>query len=161
MRLRIVRFLHLLVLALALALPFAHVAEIPGKLQLPSPVWIEVQHNLYVGFAWIGAFVEIGAILLSWTVVLMTRGRRPAFAWSLVTAICVTVALPVWMIFIDPINTERIAVWTSATLPHDWTATRDRWEFLHAARAVLFVVGLCAALAAVLSETPPADRYRP
>lgn len=152
--LSIVRFLTQLVLALALALPFAHAAEIVGKLRLPGPVWITVQHNLYVGFAWVGAIVEIGAILLTWTLFFLLRRRRPGAGWMLVAALCVSVALPLWAIFINPINVDQIAVWTPETLPPDWTDVRDRWEMWHAIRAALFAIAFCAATLALLADTP-------
>ena len=36
---------------LTLGLSFAHVLEVPGKLQLDGAQWLMVQHHLYVGSA--------------------------------------------------------------------------------------------------------------
>ncbi len=96
MTLKVVRYLSLLLVALTLGMTFAHVMEIPGKLRLDGTTWLAVQHNLYVAFGVAGAAIEVLAILSTWILLLMVRGRRPAVWWTLAAAIAVTAGLADW-----------------------------------------------------------------
>jgi hypothetical protein len=40
-----------------------HVLEMPAKMKLDGAVWMMLQQNLYRGFASVGGFIEIAAIL--------------------------------------------------------------------------------------------------
>lgn len=153
MGLKIARFLNLFLVALTLGLAFCHVLEIPGKLRLDGAAWLTVQHNLYVAFGVIGAAIEVLAILLTWVVLVLVRRRRPAFAWTLGAAVCVTAGLAVWAGVVAPVNTA-LNGWTPETLPADWTAYRNRWEIGHALHAALFGAGFSALVIALLGETP-------
>lgn len=153
MGLKTARFLNLFLVALTLGLAFCHVLEIPGKLRLDGAAWLTVQHNLYVAFGVIGAAIEVLAILLTWVVLVLVRRRRPAFAWTLGAAVCVTAGLAVWAGVVAPVNTA-LNGWTPETLPADWTAYRNRWEIGHALHAALFGAGFSALVIALLGETP-------
>lgn len=123
-------------IALSLGLSFAHVLEIPGKLQLDGPQWLMVQHHLYVGFGTVGAAIEVAAIVLAWVLALRLRGTAEARR-TFAAALLVTVSLIEWALVVAPMN-ARLNAWTATTLPSTWTATRDRWEAGHAVQAVLF-----------------------
>jgi hypothetical protein len=152
MTLKIIRYLSLLLVALTLGMTFAHVMEIPGKLRLDGATWLTVQHNLYVAFGIVGAAIEVLAILLTWTLLLMVRQRRPAVWWTLAAAVCVTAGLADWFLLVAPMN-AALSVWTPATLPADWTRYRDQWETGHAIHAGLFALGFSALVIALLAET--------
>jgi hypothetical protein len=49
MRLKIVLCLSLLCTTVDFGALFAHVLELPNKLALSGPLWLEVQQNLYRG----------------------------------------------------------------------------------------------------------------
>ena len=154
MILKIVRFPNLLLVALTLGLTFCHVMEIPGKLRLSAAAWLTVQHNLYVAFGpALGAWIEVGAILLTWVVALLVYQRRPAFGWTLASALCVSVGLAVWFLLVAPMN-AALAGWTPETLPADWPRYRDQWEMGHAIHCILFALGFGGLVIALLAETP-------
>src|SRR3954470_7602210 len=99
MVLKVLRFLSLLLVALTLRLTFCHVMEIPGKLRLSGAEWLTVQHNLYIAFGpALGAWIEVGAILLTWITAFLARERRPAFRWTLAAAVCTSAGLAVWFL---------------------------------------------------------------
>jgi uncharacterized membrane protein len=53
--------------------------------------------------------------------------------------------------------------WTVASLPPDWRATRDRWEFYHGIRTALSVAALCSLVGSVLmsrASTPMSSESR-
>ncbi len=137
--------------ALTLGLLFAHVLEIPGKLRLNGGQWLDVQHNLYIGFGTVGAVLEVAAIVACWLLWLMLRRHGDTAArHALVAAIAATVALAVWTAAVAPMN-AALSGWTAATLPADWTAYRNQWEAGHAVGAVLFLI----AFIALLPSKPP------
>ena len=55
--------------------------------------------------------------------------------------------------FIAPVN-AKIATWTPGTIPADWTWRRSQWEYTHAVRAILEILGLSALVLSILVETP-------
>jgi hypothetical protein len=156
MTLKVVRYLSLLLVALTLGMTFAHVMEIPGKLRLDGVTWLAVQHNLYIAFGVAGAAIEVLAILVTWILVFMVRGRRPATWWTLAAAVAVTAGLADWFLLVAPMN-AALSVWTPETLPADWTRYRDQWELGHAIHAALFGLGFSALVIAILAETPGRD----
>jgi hypothetical protein len=153
MALKSMRFATLLLVALTLGLTFAHVMEIPGKLRLAGPDWLTVQQNLYVAFGVVGAVIEVAAILLTWVLAVLVRRRRPAFALTLVAAACATAGIVAWALLVAPMNTA-LSAWTPASLPDDWTATRNQWEIGHAIHCGFFALAFCGLLLALLAETP-------
>jgi hypothetical protein len=156
MVLKVIRYLSLLLVALTLGLTFAHVMEIPGKLRLDGASWLTVQHNLYVAFGLVGAAIEVLAIALTWLLVLMVRGRRPAVWWTLAAAVCVSAGLADWFLLVAPMN-AALSVWTPGTLPADWTRYRDQWELGHAIHAAFFALGFSALVLALLAEIPSSE----
>jgi hypothetical protein len=128
MTLKVARFVSLLLVALTLGLTFCHVMEIPGKLRLSGAAWLTVQQNLYIAFGSpLGAWIEVGAILLTWVVLLQVRRRRAAFGWTLASALCLSAGLTVWFLLVAPVN-AALAGWTPEALPADWTSYRDQWR---------------------------------
>ena len=65
--------------------------------------------------------------------------------------------------FVFPVNSQ-MGDWAPESLPESVTKLRDQWEYTHAARAILQIVGLGALVLSALAETPtnparlPADR---
>jgi hypothetical protein len=75
-------------------------------------------------------------------------------------AACLVLAHALFWLLVYPVNQE-FAAWTPAALPPDWTRWRDQWEFTHAARAGLFLLGFCALLASVLVGRSRSARAAP
>lgn len=151
--LRAWRFVTLLLSALAIALPFAHLLEMPAKRGFEPELYRVINQNLYWGFGTFGAAIEVGAVLACLALAYIVRGRRPAFSLTLTAAVLVVAAHLVFWIFIAPVNAE-IAAWAPGAVPAGWTDVRDRWEFSHAARAVLMIGSFAFLLGSVLAETP-------
>jgi hypothetical protein len=139
----------LILVALNMGAAFAHVMELPGKMRLAAPDYLKVQ-GIYRAFGPIGRFLEPGSVLAA---ALMTLGarRRPAFPLSLVGTTLLGTALGAWLAFVSPMN-ARMENWLTTSIPQDWTATRDQWEYAHATRFALQAAGFAALLLAALSE---------
>lgn len=107
-----------------------------------------------------GTFLEVGrlmignlggpmsvlmpATLLSALVlfVLLFRGRHAqATLFAGAALVLMAVALVITLTVNVPID-GQIQSWTMATLPPDWRAVRDRWEFYHGLRTVVSLAAL-------------------
>lgn len=153
MSLKVARFINLFLIIVALGALLAHFYEMPAKLALAGPDWLATQRTLYRGWGpFLGPF-EVGGVISTWTIFVLVRQRRPAFALTLIAALCLSVGLALFFVLVDPVN-HAFATWTPATLPSDWSDCRARWEYGHAVRAVLAFVALLLLIAAVIAETP-------
>src|SRR4030095_4101810 len=147
-----IRLAALTLTALTMGLSFAHVLEMPAKLVYPPDLYIALQNSLYAYFGPpnLGAFVEPGAILAVWILAYQVRHRRPAFRLTLGAALCLLVAFPlVFFVFTQPAN-EVFQAARPASVPANFEAYRDQWEFSHAGRFVLHLAGFAFLTLSVL-----------
>ena len=148
------RFLTIILTALTTGLAFAHALELPAKLSYDAALYITLAHSLYGGFGSVGAVIDVCALLAVTILSYLIRQRRPTFYWTLVGNLCLLAAFVLWVALVAPVNAE-LAHWTAATAPQDWIQWRNQWEYTHAARFVLQLLGLCALVFSVLDEIPP------
>jgi uncharacterized membrane protein len=80
---------------------------------------------------------------------LFRRHQRAALFLASTGLALFILALLVTLLVNVPID-SRIHQWTLATLPRDWEAIRDRWEFYHTVRTFAALAGLGCALASAL-----------
>jgi Domain of unknown function (DUF1772) len=150
---RIWRFITITLAALSMGMAFCHVLELPAKMNYPASLYLTIQHSLYREFgSFPGIFSEVGAIVCAIALTFLVRKRRPAFNWTLAGAIFLALALIVWFSFVAPMNAQ-FAKWTVDSIPADWTRVRNQWEYSHATRFILQLIGFSALLISVLVET--------
>jgi len=148
------RLVAALLTALSMGVALAHLLELPAKIGLPGPVWLWLLQTLYPpGFGTAGAAFELGAVVSVMGLAFLVHHRRPAFGWTLAAALCLLVAHAVFWIAVAPVN-ETLVPLSAEALPRDWSVLRARWEFTHAARALLQLVALGCLLNAMLVEIP-------
>jgi uncharacterized membrane protein len=82
------------------------------------------------------AIVSVGVV----AALLYRRGRSTAAGLAGLALILLIAALAITLSVNVPIDSQ-IAKWTPGTLPADWQAIRDRWEFYHGLRTFLSVAG--------------------
>jgi len=85
-------FLTLTLTSLLMGTSFAHTLEMPAKMNVDGQLWRTFQHTLYPYFAYIGAPVEIGAIVATAVLSYLVRADRPAFYLALTGTICLSLA---------------------------------------------------------------------
>jgi hypothetical protein len=146
------RFLALLFVALALAPSGAHLLELPNKIGLSREQYFVVQ-QIYRGWALLG-FVVAGELLSVGALMFMVRGRPPEFTPVLAAFVCIIAAQVLFWTLTFPAN-QATANWT--TVPDDWQALRARWEYSHAAAALLNLIAFCALLVSVLRARIPLE----
>jgi hypothetical protein len=147
------RFVTIVLTSLLLGTTFCHVLEMPAKMKFHGPLWMMLQQNLYRAFATVGGGVEIGAILGAVVLTFLVREDRQAFYPTLIAAISLAVAFFVVWVFVTNAVNVQVLKWTAESLPPDWMRQRTRWDYSHAARFVLQLIGFGALLLSVLRET--------
>lgn len=159
MFLRIWRFVAITLAALTMGTTFAHVLELPAKMNYDAALWTTLQQSLYWGFGHIGGYFEAATVFLAAPVLtFLVREYRPAFQWTLAGTVCFALAFfVVFLMFTEPMNRE-IFQWTPQSVPADWTRVRNQWEYSHAVRFVIHLIGFSALLISVLVETPTKKR---
>jgi hypothetical protein len=151
---KILAFLTLVIAALALGAPLAHVLEMPVRRTYDPALYVTVTHTLYRYFGIVGGMIEVTAVVTAilWAYRSVRTRTWPSSArrWAVTGAACLGLAHALFWLLVDPVN-RQFAVWTPAAVPPDWTRLRDQWEFTHSARAGLFLLGFSALLASVLA----------
>ncbi|WP_439687802.1 DUF1772 domain-containing protein [Cupriavidus oxalaticus] len=161
---QILQVLSVVLVAIGMGLSLAHALELPGKLRLNKDTYLGVQTIYYPGFTIGGMFGEVGAMLATLMLTLVTPFASTGFWLTLAAFLCLLAAHGVFWIWIQPVN----KVWLKGQKLHgagaaffgstdagqtsidrDWTSLRDRWEYSHVARAVLAMLGLVLLATAV------------
>ncbi|KYC43696.1 hypothetical protein WA1_00565 [Scytonema hofmannii PCC 7110] len=150
------RFITLTLVALYMGLEFSHTLELPPKIQYDGSLYVTIQNTLYAyfGMPGPGAFVTVGALLSAIVLVFLVRKRRPAFQWTLAGTIFLALAFPVvYFSFIESVN-RVVEQATPQSLPPNWVALRNQWEYAHATNFGLTLISFSALLISILVDTP-------
>lgn len=147
------RFITILIASLSMAMAFCHLLEMPTRMSFDGRLWLTTQALYRLFGPPLGAIIEGGAVMTTIILSFLVRQRRPAFWWTLIGTVSIVVAHVIWWMFINPVNAE-VSTWAPDAIPADWMRYRSQWEYTHAARAVLQIIGLSALVISVLVETP-------
>jgi hypothetical protein len=154
MLVRISRLVTVMFVGLSMGPALCHLLEMPAKLDYDGALWLRLLHTLYPpAFGTVGAFFEVGAVVLAGVLAFLVRHRQPAFGWTLLGALCLVSSHAAFWIWIVPVNLTMTSL-TPETLPADWMRLRAQWEYTHAVRAVLQTAALGALVFSILIETP-------
>lgn len=130
--------------ALSLGPSYAHVLEAPPRLTVwPPELWRDatVLHRQFEWYAWIGAPIDVAAIIAAFTLAFLVRELRPTFWLVIAGAACLAVGLAAWFAIVAPANAV-LATWKPGPIPADFDAIRTRWETGHMIVAALKLCGL-------------------
>jgi hypothetical protein len=142
--LKVLFFVSLVSVAIAMAAGWAHLLEMYAKLQLSRGDYLTVQ-QIYRGWTLLGSVIIVALGSTIWLSV--ATYRTTMFVPSLIAACAVGASLAVFFAFTYPAN-QATANWT--TLPEHWMALRRNWEYSHATGAVLYFVALVSLVLALL-----------
>lgn len=152
MNIRTWRFISLLLAALAMGMHLAHALELAPKLQWDAELYLPVQTSLYEWFGKIGPIFEVGALVSVSILAYQLQARRPAFQFTLGSAVSIVLALLVWVLFVLPANSQIVQI-DPGSIPVDWSTWRDQWQFGQAAIFILHIIGFSSLIQSVLVET--------
>jgi len=144
--LRVLQFIAVVLTAMALIPPGAHLLELPHKIALTEHDYFVVQ-SIYRGWALFGTVI-IAAMVANLALALMLARRRGPFWSSLAAGLILAATLLVFFVWTYPAN-QATSNWTMVTA--DWQRLRAQWEWSHAANAVLNFIALCCASASALA----------
>jgi hypothetical protein len=163
--LHVLQVITVILVALAMALSVAHVAEFPGKRRLDRQTYLAVQEIYYPGFTIGGGICEVGGLVVLLILVLVTPGRSYSFWWSLAALVSLAIFHGIYWTVIHKINRvwlsksqlgEAGAAFFSVGGDHaaqgaegDWTRLRDAWEYSHVARSVFAMLSFVFLVIAV------------
>lgn len=147
MMLNVLRFASLLLTAVSMAGGFAHLFELPNKINLPREDYLTVQ-QIYRGWALLGIAV-VGALLSTATLAFYVRHTPAEFYLTLAAALCIALSLIVFFLFTFPVN-KQTENWTA--LPENWEALRRQWEYSHAVGAGLYFLAVTLLTLALLVD---------
>jgi uncharacterized membrane protein len=156
MNLRIAQFVNILLFALVTGVFWGTWFSLSRSIASITPAaFLEIGHIMIRNLGGpmsvlLPASLASSLVLL---ILLFRRGRVSAFALALAALLLMVAALVVTLTVNVPID-DQINQWTVTTLPVDWTATRDRWEFFHGIRTLASVVALACAVASALRFAP-------
>jgi hypothetical protein len=125
----------------------AHLLELPNKIKLSGAEYLSAQ-RLYRGWGFAGVGFA-AAWLCTLALLFMLRDTPSAFALAWVAFVCIAGTQLVYWIFTQPVN-RITADWTF--LPGDWLELRNRWEFSHAANAILGFIALAALIGCLFGK---------
>ncbi|MEI1279465.1 hypothetical protein V6Z05_14145 [Leptospira venezuelensis] len=144
-----VRFFALILAALTLGMRFAHVMEAEPKLHWEAELYFQVQTSLYKYFAIIGPIVQVGSILLIFTIAYLSKGAK-SFRYSILSAFSFVFSLGVWFFFVAPASSQ-IKEWTvTHTIPEHWNSIRSAWQFGQVGAFSFDFLAFCLLTAAVI-----------
>ena len=141
---KILKFLAVVLTALALVPGGAHLFALPNKIHLAEGNYFVTQ-SVYRGWALFGA-VLFGAIFANLALTWAMRGQR-AFAFALFCLGCLVANLVIFFAFAFPAN-QATHNWTQ--VPADWQDLRWQWEVSHAVNALITFAGFCSLVVSVL-----------
>jgi hypothetical protein len=125
----------------------AHLLELPNKIRLSREDYLTVQ-QIYRGWALLGSVV-VAALLSTLALTVTVRQERRTFIFALIGCLCIAATQAVFWAYTYPAN-RATRNWT--VLPESWADLRPRWEFSHAASAVLNLIALVSLILSVLSR---------
>jgi hypothetical protein len=146
MALRLIQFLAVILTALSLVPGGAHLFVLLNKIGLTAEQYYVVQ-GTYRGWNMF-AFVLVPAILVNLVLAVMQRRQAMPFRSALLAFLCLAATLAIFFIWTEPAN-RATDYWT--TIPSDWAALRNQWEYSHAANAIITFVALCACMVSILT----------
>ena len=117
---------------------------------LSTTTFLEVAHAMIGNLGAVMALLMPAAMLSTLPVLYLLSRRRPkAFYATLAGLALFVVALLITVLVEVPLDLQ-FQQWTLATLPANWQQLRARWEFWHAIRSWISVIGLALIIAVAL-----------
>lgn len=135
-----------------------HVLELGPKMSFEPHLYVSLHRTLYPNFGRFAGIAEVLSVLSTVVLALRLRHVRTLAVPTAFAAGFLVVAHVLFWILVYPANVT-MAAWPLDQIPDDWTHWRDRWEYGHAARAVLTFAALGLLVGSLLRRGE--DRPKP
>jgi hypothetical protein len=138
-------FAAIILTAMALIAPAAHLLELPNKMRMDANDYFVVQ-RVYNGW-WLVGLLLPAALVANLALAVAARYDRMALILATFAAALIGLDLAIFFVWTQPANAAT-ANWT--TRPEDWLDLRRQWEYSHAINAGIMFVAFGATTAASL-----------
>jgi hypothetical protein len=151
--------------AIAMAPALAHAMEYPGKMRLSRDAYLTVQPIYYPGFTVAGGAAEVGGLIASIILTILTPRGTMGFWLTGAAALGMIGMQIIFWIYTQPANRFWLQSVTlgdvgkgffaagqsrSDNSAADWRRLRDRWEYSHIVRAGLVFLSFLFLLLALV-----------
>jgi hypothetical protein len=162
-KMKIAQFICLLLLALVTGIFWGTWFSLSRSIAaLRAETFLEIGRTMIGNLAWPmrllfpAALLSLIAVLIGQFREKRKSGSSAPFGFTLAAFALFIAALLITLLVNVPID-NQLKDWTIATLPPDWAAIRDRWEYFHGLRTLAAVAGFASALAAILMRRSGRD----
>lgn len=169
----VLKVLTLILITVAFALALAHALELPGKMRLSRDAYFAVQPIYYPGFTIGGGIGEVGGMVLTIILLILTPAGSGSFWLTLVALLGLVGMQATYWVLTHAVNRvwlkgEKLSGFGSGFftfgaksrqgrrehIPEpDWTELRDRWEYSHVIRAGFAFVSFLAMIITLLLKS--------
>jgi uncharacterized membrane protein len=157
MKLKFAQFISILLLFLVAGVFWGTWFSLARSITAIAPATFLEIGRIMIGNLAVPMSILMPLALLSTLPVLFLLYRQksmPAFYLTLGGLALFVVALAITLLVNVPID-DQLMQWTAQTLPSDWEAVRDRWEFYHVLRTFVSLGGLALVVGAALITKEP------
>jgi hypothetical protein len=145
-----VRFLAIVLTAVALIPSGAHLLEMPNKMNLPAERYFVVQ-QIYAGWALWGV-MQVAALAAVAALAINVRHEPRRLRFAVLGVASIVVFFVVFFTWTWPANQATVN-WTQ--MRPDWEHLRRSWEVSHAVNAVILLLGFGAVVCAAMEPRRP------
>lgn len=132
------KFLAVVLTALALAPGCAHLFSLPNKIHMSREAYFIAQ-SVYRGWALLGV-VLFGTLAANLALTVASWRRGEPYVLALLAFACIAATLAIFFAWTYPANVAT-QNWTVPT--DNWETLRAQWEYSHAVNALITFVALC------------------
>src|SRR5262249_31489864 len=147
------QFIALLLFSLVMGVMWGTWFSLSRSIAAITPqTFLEVGHTMIGNLGSSMPFLMPAAVLAGIVVCVLLFRRRQTTGYALAAAavVLLVVAMAITLAVNVPID-RQIQSWTTMTLPSDWRAIRDRWEFYHGLRTLASVLAVASLFGSTLS----------
>ncbi len=141
------------VFAFSLLVGFMAVAQwslVPAQNRLSAQGYATLEQGMNSVLKTLTPMLMISTLVLGLAVIAVAFARKRKLRWLYIVAVAGGIAMVVSTLLINaPIN-DAVDTWNAVAPPPEWQALRDRWEFGHAIRSYIGLIGLLVAQAAIV-----------
>jgi len=135
MTLKLTNLVALFLLALVAGVFWGTSFTLTGSIETFSPAeFIHIGKTIIANVAWPMRILMPACILFmllsAW---LYPEKKSPGFFLNVAACLLIIVTLLITLLVEVPID-NQIKTWTAETIPSDWGAIRERWQYFHTAR---------------------------
>jgi uncharacterized membrane protein len=148
---KLTNFLALFLLALVTGVFWGTWFTLTRSIETFPPVeFIHIGKTIIANVAWPMRILMPACILFmllsAW---LYPATKSPGFYFSVAACLLIIVALLITLLVEVPID-NQIKTWSAETIPSDWRAIRERWQYFHTARTFVSLASFASLAIAII-----------